>query len=293
MNMNRLINYTQKPEIYTKGTAEMWVDDHISRQLLEVHLNPDIDLASRKGPAISKTVDWISEQVCRGPLDILDLGCGPGLYTQRFAEKGHRVTGMDYSLNSIDYARRSAQERDLAITYRHQNYLTLEEENRYDLVLMIFTDFGVLSPGDRDLLLSNIHRALKPGGRFIFDTLNENYLEKTGPNDWQASDSGFWSDKPHLALSGAFLYEEEKVVLNQHVVVEASGDMAVYRFWTHGYSQEDLKRIVAKQGFEKTSCHDGVIPDSEIVSSREVTFCVTAKPPAAGIIPKNTDLSSS
>jgi len=278
MNMNQLINCTQKPEIYTKGTAEMWVDDHISRQLLKIHLDPDIDLASRKMSTILKTVAWISDQVPGGPLHVLDLGCGPGLYAEQFAQKGHRVTGMDYSLNSIDYARKSAQEKNLDITYIHQNYLTFREENRYDLVLMIFTDFGVLQPMERDLLLENVRRALKPGGKFVFDVLNERFLEKTGSRDWQLSESGFWRDTPHLALSDLFLYEAEKVVLSQHVIVEESGDIEVYRFWTHCYSHEVLGRIVAKQGFEQIRCHEGVVPDSEMVSTQEVTFCVTAKP---------------
>ncbi len=37
-----------KPELYTQGTSFMWTDEHISKQLLDVHLNVDTDLASRK-----------------------------------------------------------------------------------------------------------------------------------------------------------------------------------------------------------------------------------------------------
>lgn len=48
MKTIELIKAAQKPEIYTQGTAVMWVDEYISTQLLETHLNPDIELASRK-----------------------------------------------------------------------------------------------------------------------------------------------------------------------------------------------------------------------------------------------------
>ncbi|WDP91254.1 MAG: class I SAM-dependent methyltransferase [Desulfobacter sp.] len=276
--MKQLIAYIQKPPVYTKGTAEMWVDPHISRHLLAVHLNPDIDLASRKKATISDTVDWLLGQVPGENLAVLDLGCGPGLYTERIAGSGHQVTGMDYSLTAIEYASRSARNKALDLSYVHQNYLTLREENKYDLIIMIFTDFGVLVPGDRDRLLENIYRALKPGGTFIFDVLNERFLEKPVEKSWQAEKCGFWRETPHLALSDAFLYEEEKVVLSQHVVVEDTGAMDVYRFWTHVFSHDDLRAVTASQGFEKTRCHDDLLPDSEMYSGRDVTFCVTVKP---------------
>lgn len=278
MNMERLLKYTQKPPVFTKGTAEMWVDDYISQHLLETHLNPDIDLASRKGSTISKTVAWILDQVSGDKLSILDLGCGPGLYTEQLAEKGHHVTGMDYSQTSIDYAKESSRKKRLDLTYVHQNYLTLQEEDKYDLVYMIFTDFGVLTPAERTVLLENVYRALKPGGRFIFDVLNDTFLEKAGKKEWQLAESGFWRDKPYLALSDFFLYDEEKVILNQHVIVEESGRIDVYRFWNRGFSHDDLENIVTETGFEKTSCHDDLLADSEMYHSRDVTFCITNKP---------------
>lgn len=280
MNFDLLINHTQKPKIYTKGTAEMWVDAHISHQLLKTHLNPDIDLASRKESTISETVEWILDQTSGEKLHILDLGCGPGLYTERLAEKGHQVTGVDFSLTSIDYARKSSHRKKLNINYIHQNYLTLQEENRYDLVMMIFTDFGVLSPVDRNVLLENVYRALKPGGRFVFDVLNEGFLEKPGEREWQVAKSGFWRPGPYLVLSDYFLYEREKVILNQYVIVDESGAMDVYRFWTHGFSHEDLKNIVKSKGFEQTRCHDDVLPcsDMDMFSNGDVFFCITVKP---------------
>ena len=54
---------------------------------------------------------------------------------------------------------------------------------------MIFTDFGVLLPDDRAELLSNIHRALKPGGCFIFDVLNDSRFDlNPGDKTWEVSE---------------------------------------------------------------------------------------------------------
>lgn len=88
MNHN-LIASLRKPSIYTKSTAEFWNDEYISKQMLKAHLDPDFDGASRKLDFIEKSVAWITEQI--PPADyplLLDVGCGPGIYAERFAQRG-------------------------------------------------------------------------------------------------------------------------------------------------------------------------------------------------------------
>ncbi len=77
MNLTDIIEFTQKPQLYVEGNAVMWTDAHISEQLLNIHLNPDIDLASRRKSSIESTVDWILNSVKKKQMTILDLGCGP------------------------------------------------------------------------------------------------------------------------------------------------------------------------------------------------------------------------
>ena len=278
MNIQELIEKGQKPEIYTEGTAVMWVDEYISTQLLDTHLNQDTDLASRKETTISATIKWILCKVPGGRLNILDLGCGPGLYTEKLAEKGHIVTGMDFSDNSIRYARESAHKKKLNIAYIQQDYLELDEESKYDFVMMIFTDFGVLSPGQREILLARVYRALKPGGKFIFDVLNENYpVNQSGSKGWELSQKGFWRNRPYLALSETFYYDEQKVTLNQHIIIDETGKVEVYRFWEHAFSHADLEKILASHNFGATECHEHVLPGSDLYRSEDLTFCIATK----------------
>ncbi len=278
MEITKLIETANKPEIYTKGTAVMWVDEYISTQLLETHLNPDIELASRKETTICKTIEWILNKVPGEGLNILDLGCGPGLYTEKLAEKGHGVTGMDFSNTAICYAAESANKKKLNISYLEQDYLELEAENAYDLILMIFTDFGVLLPDQREILLTNIYRALKPGGKFIFDVLNENFsVKESGSATWELSKKGFWRNSPYLALSETFYYEEQNLILNQHIIMDETGEMDVYRFWIHRFSHGDLKTKLGLKNFSTTECHDHVLPGCDLYGSEEVTFCIATK----------------
>ena len=278
MNIKKLTKIAGKPEVYTPGTALMWVDEYISTQLLETHLSQEVELASRNETTISSTVEWILNKVPGDRLNILDLGCGPGLYTEKLAERGHIVTGMDFSSNSVDYAMESASRKKLAISYLQQDYLELEEENRYDLILLIFTDFGVLTPDQREILLNNIYRALKPGGTFLFDVLNENSnMKESGSRDWELAEKGFWRNHPYLALTESFHYEKQKVTLNQYIILDEDEGAEVYRFWVHTFSHIDLNEIMSSAGFSVTKCYDSVIPDSDMCSSRSVTFCVATK----------------
>ncbi|MCP4553366.1 MAG: class I SAM-dependent methyltransferase [Bacteroidetes bacterium] len=277
LDFKKIINLSVKPDLYQKGTAVMWTDSYISKQLLEVHLNPEVDLASRKKKTIESTVQWILDKAGKRSLKILDLGCGPGLYSQLLAKNGHQLTGVDFSKHSIKYARETAKEKNLEIDYRQQNYLELEDHEKYDLVILIFTDFGVLSPDDRAILLSNIHRALKPGGFFLFDVLNDNQMDqKIGDKSWDISEQGLWRGKPYLVLSDSFFYPENKVVLYQHCVIDEDRS-ETYRFWTHFFSHEDLENILKQNDFGCIEFYENVLPESDIWNGHNVTFCITSK----------------
>jgi len=280
MNITDIVSKTVKPKIYEKGTAFMWTDKHISKQLLNIHLNPDIDLGSRKKSTIEKTANWIlNTQKEKGKLAILDLGCGPGLYTEIFAEKGHKVTGIDISKNSIEYAKKSAENKKLDITYLNSSYLEVDlKSDIYDLVVLLYTDLGVLTPTERESLLEMIFRILKKGGTFIFDVLKDREIEKkTSPKTWEVSNIGFWKESPYLALSESFLYQKEKVILFQHNIVDTEENIETYRFWTHFFSQTDVKKMLDAHNFIDINFKEDILPEGDMWNGDNVIFTMTSK----------------
>ena len=250
-----ILQLQQKPAPFTPGEPLFWNDPHISTQMLKVHLNPDIDAASRKPETIDRTVQWIVNTLALKPNDaLLDLGCGPGLYASRFARAGLQVTGVDYSLNSIEYAKHYAHEHSLNIDYRHQNYIELEVEKLYDAVLLIYGDFCPLDPQQRSTLLKNVTRALKPGGKFVFDVTTREHRKKHGnKNNWYAVESGFWKPGPHLVLEEGFDYPEQSIWLDQYTVIEGSGKVSVYRNWFQDYTPETITKELEQGGFSVES----------------------------------------
>ena len=260
MNTSDLFNAVQQPPVYTAGTASIWTDPYISSRLLDIHLSQETDLASRKTPAIEQTLDFILNQVTDRPLRILDLGCGPGLYAERLTALGHQVTGMDISSTSIAHARKSARNQGLDLTYICRDYLCqaplcLDHVAGYDLIMMIFTDFGVLYPAQRAALLDRVYRALKPGGVFIFDVLNTAWRPSPAAvKTWDLAAEGFWRPGPCLVLSQIFEYEPralgQNLFLSQHTVTDEAKGLDIYRFYTHTFSHAALTDILTARGFK-------------------------------------------
>lgn len=274
MDIRKLVNQIDNIRLHEKGTATMWTDDYISKQLLKAHLNTDNNYASRKGDVINKIIDWIIGEYGKDSGEVLDLGCGPGLYTERLANRGYSVTGVDFSSNSIQYAKNSAKEKNLAIDYRTLNYLDLDYEDKFDLIIMIYCDFCVLSQEEREVFLNNVYRALKKGGVFIFDAHNELSLENHQfKNDWEVSGgNGFWQKAPYICLSQKKHYENEEIILSQHIVIDEKCTYKTYRFWEYYYQKDNILKILDGHGFKSVSVKQNFLIGDGICNDEGVTF---------------------
>ena len=89
---------------------------------------------------------------------ILDLGCGDGFLTQRIAESGATLVGVDSSPQMIA----AALERGVDARCASGEALSFEQE--FDAV---FSNAALHWMTDQDAVLTGVHRALKPGGRFV------------------------------------------------------------------------------------------------------------------------------
>lgn len=256
--LSTISKYTEKPPLFAPGgppDARFWDDPHISKGMLEAHLDPGRELASRRPETIDLEVNHLLSQDILKPGDrLLDLGCGPGLYASRFAAKGVKVTGIDFSERSLDYATAQARKYGLDIEYRLLNFLELDYSGEFDAAIQVFGEVGTLSDEKRDVLLGKIHRALKPGGVFLFDVTTPALNQNPGAqNNWNMADSGFWRPGRHMTVELRFDYPEENVFVNQYIVIDEDR-LTVYRIWNHNYTPDTLRPVLEKAGFriEKT-----------------------------------------
>jgi SAM-dependent methyltransferase len=271
-----LVQQARKPVLFTKGTANFWDDPHISKYMLEAHLDPTWDAASRKPETIDRTVEWLTNYL-PSQAAILDLGCGPGLYAERLARLGHRVTGVDFSRRSIEYARGTARDKGLSIDYVYQNYLEIDYHEAFDLVILIYCDLGALVDVDRDLLLQKVYTALKPGGVFIFDVFTEEFGSSVEEKQsWKINADGFWAASPHVVLSQDYHYPEQKVLLRQDIVLRDDGTHDVYRTYDHYYAEPDLTQLLDSFRFANHRFAYDVIGEANF-ASQKVVFVATSK----------------
>jgi len=238
---NEILKYAIKPELYAPSTGNFWNDEHISKGMLEAHLNPSWDAASRNHEFINKSVKWISEIAPPTQYkQLLDLGCGPGLYAERFNKAGYTVKGIDFSIRSIDYAKEQSRFNKSNIEYYYQNYLEMDFAERFDIVTLIFCDYAVLSIDDRQILLQKIHQSLKPGGKFIFDVFSPIRREGERRSWIYHENGGFFNAEPHVHLEAIYQYnDEDKTELNQNIIITKE-KIHCYNIWNHYFDKATL-----------------------------------------------------
>jgi 2-polyprenyl-6-hydroxyphenyl methylase / 3-demethylubiquinone-9 3-methyltransferase len=109
-------------------------------------------------------------------LRVLDIGCGGGFLAEEFAALGCRVTGVDPSPASIGAARAHAAGRGLRIDYRVG---VGEELPVPDAAFGVAYCCDVLEHvSDVNRVISETARVLKPGGLYLFDTINRTRASK-------------------------------------------------------------------------------------------------------------------
>lgn len=247
---DKIYELLQKPAPYAPHPSAFWDDDHISEEMLKSHLDAEQDGATYDHAFVQRSVDWIAQTAPPEQYpDLLDLGCGPGIYAERFHKKRYRVTGIDLSRRSIAYARRSAQEKELDISYRLDNYLSLDHKEAFDIITMINCDFGVFSDANRDFMLKKIYCALKPGGLYLFDVFSPyQFQDFKEQKNWQREAQGFWSPVPHLCLNASYRYDSQNTFLHQHVVITEE-DIKGYYLWDHVFTPQELRDAAQAAGF--------------------------------------------
>lgn len=274
--MDKLLRILQKkPKLYEKTQYNIWDNEHVSKGMLQAHLNESLDSASRNIKFVNSSVNWIS--ILFPPTryhNLLDLGCGPGIYTERFYQKGYHVTGIDISKRSIDYARQFAKKNEMNIHYILGNYIELEFQRSYDLITLIYCDFGVLSPHERYTLLKKVYHSLSWQGIFLFDVFTSakysGYEEK---HTWEAQNNGFWSSSPHLCLHSFYRYDEESTYLNQYTIV-TENEICLFNVWEHTFTFQELEDDLKMIGFRDICFYGNVAGEKHF---QDNTICVIAK----------------
>jgi 2-polyprenyl-6-hydroxyphenyl methylase/3-demethylubiquinone-9 3-methyltransferase len=144
--------------IYDKVADRWWSDDLRWVRTLK-------NLVPGRLGGFDRFIDWPKK-------DVLDLGCAGGFMAEAMAARGANVTGIDPAVEAIVAARSHARTGGLSIAYDVGVGEALPyADGTFDAVVCVDVLEHV-----RDLkqVLAEVARVLRPGGLFLFDTINRN-----------------------------------------------------------------------------------------------------------------------
>lgn len=237
-----------------------WNDPDFSERMLAEHLSQDHDLASRRCVWIDRQVAWIHRNLLREEMsDILDLGCGPGLYSHRLATLGHRCRGIDFGPASIEYARKCSpcQSRCQFVPddIRHAPF-----GGPFDLAMILFGEMNVFSEAEILAILCKCHACLAPKcGRLIVEIQTAEAVEclGRGGSSEQELESGLFSARPHRCRTEHRWLPGQQAAIQTFTITEtASMETRVYRNTTRAWPADDLTALLKTAGFSGMAQHD-------------------------------------
>lgn len=148
-----------------------WAEVEVETLLWEQYQRTVDDEDELGGPLTVRpdaVVRWVSSTLDLPAVAVvLDIGCGAGLYSQRLAQEGHYVTGIDVNDSFLDHAARRAAAVGVPCVYRNQSVFDLDATAEFDLVLATQGPTLQLPAAQLHGFVVRLARALRPGGHLL------------------------------------------------------------------------------------------------------------------------------
>jgi SAM-dependent methyltransferase len=259
------IRRSSSPEPWSEGDNIPWHEPGFSQRMLREHLSQAHDAASRRFETIDQHVSWIHRHLlAERPARVLDLGCGPGLYSSRLARLGHQCVGIDYSPASLAYAVEQAEAGGLSCTYVLQDIRAAEYGAGFGLVVLIYGELNVFRPADARRILAKAQRALAEGGLLLLEPHTYAAVQRMGEEgpSWYSSPGGLFSPQPHLCLQESFWDASSRTATIRYFVVDAaSGQVTRCAQSLQAYTDQEYRALLAESGFEAIEFYPSLAGD--------------------------------
>lgn len=184
--------------------------------------------------------------------NILDIGCGDGLFDRKLAEQGAKVVGYDISPNLIEDARKKELENNQNIEYSVSDPLQFESTQKFDNAVTIMVLPYAPDEGYIKNFFASAYKYLKNGGKFISVVFNPEFKNFNIPVA-----NRFFRKNPENKVGFDFLRPDNAEVM-------FSGELAQF-------TTKEYETAAAKAGFKKLSW-EKLLPTEEGVKSLGTNF---------------------
>lgn len=255
------------PVPWEEGENLPWDEPEFSGRMLREHLSQEHDLASRRSSRIESHGGWIEQTPLGGRRGrVLDLGCGPGLYLNRLARRGHRGVGIDFSPASIEHARTEATAERLDVRYVEADIRSADFGTAFDVVMLLYGQLNVFRRAEAASIVRRAFDALAPGGIFVTEPQRCGSVKRVGESDpsWSTGPAGLFSDRPHLLLTERFWNETARTTTERFLVVDvADADVISHAFTTAAYTDREIVDLLAGAGFDDVRLEPSLAGEEE------------------------------
>lgn len=245
VNQHELETRLARPKLDTPSTRAFWDDPHISSQMMAFHLDPHLEAASKRHPTIDAECAYLAKALdLKSGKTLVDLGCGPGLYLERWVNTGASLVGVDLSPLAIATARQrlSAPIRWINADYRH-----LPTDVMADVMTLIYYDFTALPVHEQIPLLQTLVKHLNPGGCLALDVMTPNQTVSESVSV-KLRLGGFWSATQHLEIHQVFIHEAPLVIIDQYTLVDPQAHIESIRIQNRLLTKEELEAMLKAAG---------------------------------------------
>ena len=258
--MASLMDIVRRPAMVPWANGGIpWQDPEFSERILREHLSQEHDQASRRSEVIDAHVDWMDQVLLGGrPGRVLDLGCGPGLYTSRLAGRGHDCVGIDFSPASVRHAREQADKQGHRCAYRCEDITRADYGGGFDLVMLLSGELNVFRPEAAKSTLGKANAALADSGQLLLevDTAASARAVGTRAPFWYTAERGVFSTAPHVLLQEHGWHAQTRTATIRYLVVDAeAGDVTMFSETRRMYTDGEYLSILADAGFGDVEMH--------------------------------------
>ncbi len=200
-----------------------------------------------KSPQIVQEADFIEESlgVAKGGV-LLDLACGGGQHAVELAQRGYGVVGYDLSLYQLAVAADVAQEYGQKLNLLQGDMREMAFEEMFDGIYCWNTSFGYFEEEKNAAVAQRIFRALRPGGMFLLDVANRDFVVANQPaQTWFEGDACVCMDDMAVDFITSRLKVKRSLILDDGRTMECSYSIRLY-------SLHELGKILHDAGFRVT-----------------------------------------
>jgi len=179
---------------------------------------------------------------------VCELGCGTGSMTERLANKGYDMTGIDRSTEMLQEALFKRDESGLPILYLCQDMREFELYGTMRAFVSVCDSMNyLLTPEDFTETLKLINNYLDPGGIFVFDLKTEHCFKNILGDRTEA---GVFEDSAYIWEN---VYDEENALNEYDLTIFEEAENGLYERFeeTHvqrAYSIEEIKAFAKAAG---------------------------------------------